>query len=262
MGKETEPKRYKTVVMSDIHLGSKWSKTKEATRFLKKNSCETLILCGDIIDGWAIMRGKQIKWKKKHTNFIKVLLDISHTTNIIYVRGNHDDFLDRLTPVNFLNIKVVNDYIYESFGKRYYVLHGDIFDSVTTNISWLAKVGDVGYSFLLWVNRIYNRRRIRKGLGYYSIARQVKSKVKASLSYIDDFEEHLSSIAKTKECTGVICGHIHHPEKKNIGGVLYLNSGDWIESLSALTQDWDGRWSIYIEENNESGQVARLSQTV
>ena len=203
---------YKTIVLSDIHLGSKWSKTKEVTRFLKQHSCDTLILCGDIIDGWSLMRGKNSKWRRRHTNFIKVLLDISHDTKIIYVRGNHDDFLDRVIPLTFSNISVVKDYIYTSGDKRYYVLHGDVFDKVTSSMSWLAKVGDVGYSFLLWANKIYNRRRLKKG------------------------------------CQGVICGHIHYPEKKMIGNVLYLNSGDWMESLSALTEDYDGNWNVYIEE--------------
>ena len=174
---------YKTIVLSDIHLGSKWSKTKEVTRFLKQHSCDTLILCGDIIDGWSLMRGKNSKWRRRHTNFIKVLLDISHETKIIYVRGNHDDFLDRVIPLTFSNISVVKDYIHTSGDKRYYVLHGDVFDKVTSSMSWLAKVGDVGYSFLLWVNKIYNRRRLKKGLPYYSIAREIKLKVKASVSY-------------------------------------------------------------------------------
>ena len=158
---------YKTIILSDIHLGSKWSKTKEVTRFLKQHSCDTLILCGDIIDGWSLMRGKNSKWSRRHTNFIKVLLDISHNTKIIYVRGNHDDFLDRVIPLTFSNISVVKDYIYTSGDKRYYVLHGDVFDKVTSSMRWLAKVGDVGYSFLLWFNKIYNRRRLNKGLPYY-----------------------------------------------------------------------------------------------
>ena len=222
---------YKTIVLSDIHLGSKWSKTKEVTHFLKQHSCDTLILCGDIIDGWSLMRGKNSKWRRRHTNFIKVLLDISHDTKIIYVRGNHDDFLDRVIPLTFSNISVVKDYIYTSGDKRYYVLHGDVFDKVTSSMSWLAKVGDVGYSFLLWANKIYNRRRLKKGLPYYSIVREIKLKVKASVSYISDFEKHIVD-----------------PEKKMIGNVLYLNSGDWMESLSALTEDYDGNWNVYIEE--------------
>ncbi len=251
MDQEIEKPKYKTIVMSDIHLGSKWSKSKEASSFLRKNSCETLLLCGDIIDGWAIMRGKGLKWKKRHTNFIKTLLDISHTTRIVYLRGNHDDFLDRVVPINFLNVEILPDMIYESFGRKYYVLHGDIFDSVTTNFSWVAKLGDIGYHLLLRINSYYNARRVRKGLPYRSISREIKSKVKASLSYIDEFEKHISSVAESRKCDGVICGHIHHPEIKEIDGVAYLNSGDWVESLSALTEDWQGNWSIFTHDSSD-----------
>ncbi|MFI3304556.1 MAG: UDP-2,3-diacylglucosamine diphosphatase [Rikenellaceae bacterium] len=243
-----QPKSYKTIVISDVHLGSKWSKAKEATAFIKENSCETLILCGDIIDGWAIMRGRNIRWKKRHTDFIKTLLDISHTTRIIYIRGNHDDFLDRIVPMNFLNMEIVKDHIHESKGKKYFVLHGDLFDSVSSNMKWLAKLGDMGYSLLLMFNRYYNQRRIRKGLPYRSIASIIKRKVKKSLSLIDKFETHISTLARTKICDGVICGHIHHPEIKMIDGIHYLNSGDWVESLSALTEDYDGNWSIHLDE--------------
>ncbi len=241
-------KDFRTIVLSDIHLGSKWSKVREATRFLKRTSCETLILCGDIIDGWAIMRGKKVKWKRRHTNFIKVLLDISHTTRIVYVRGNHDDFLDRIAPIEFLGMSIVRDFVYESGGRRYFVLHGDVFDRVTSSMSWLAKLGDVGYSFLLWANGVYNRRRARKGKPYYSLAREIKKKVKASVSYISDFEEHIADMARRKGCDGVICGHIHHPEIREIEGISYLNAGDWIESLSALTEDHAGNWKIHKEE--------------
>lgn len=238
---------FRTIVMSDIHLGSKWSKTKEATAFLKKHRCQTLILCGDIIDGWAIMRGRGMRWRKRHTNFIKALLDLSHTTRIIYIRGNHDDFLDRVVPINFLNMEILTDYIYESGEKKYFLLHGDIFDSITTNMSWLAKLGDVGYSILLLINRIYNLRRIRKGLPRKSFARVIKNKVKSSLTDLDRFEHSIADMARTKGCNGAICGHIHHPDIKDFNGIEYLNAGDWVESLSALTEDWEGNWSIYID---------------
>lgn len=193
---------YKTIVLSDIHLGSPWSKTKELTCFLKQHTCDTLILCGDIIDGWSIMRGEDMRWQRRHSNFIKVLLDMSHDTKIVYVRGNHDDFLDRITPLSFANILVVKDYIYTSGDKRYYVLHGDVFDKITSSMSWLAKVGDVGYSFLLRVNKIYNHRRLKRGLPYYSIVREIKNKVKASVSYISDFESRIVDVAGKKSLSG------------------------------------------------------------
>ena len=175
----SETHHYKTIVMSDIHLGSKWSKAKEANRFLKYHTCDTLILCGDIIDGWELIRGRREKWKRRHTNFISRLLEIQHDTHIIYLRGNHDDFLDRVLPLRFANITVLRDYIHISGSQRFYVLHGDVFDHVTSSMKWLAKIGDVGYSALMWFNRIYNRRRLKRGLPYYSVSQKIKQKVKA-----------------------------------------------------------------------------------
>lgn len=246
-----QKKHHKTIVLSDIHLGSKWSKAKEATKYLKENTCDTLILCGDIIDGWQLMRGKKAKWKKRHSNFIKLLLDIQHDTKIIYLRGNHDDFLDRILPLQFQNIKIVKDYIHTSNGKRFYVIHGDVFDMVTSRYSWLSKIGDVGYTLLMWVNKYYNNRRLKKGLPYYSLSREVKRRVKASVSYISDYEKHIVEIARKKKCDGVICGHIHHPEKAYYDEILYLNSGDWVESLSALTEDYEGNWEVVMYAQEE-----------
>ena len=243
--------------MSDIHLGSKWSKAREANRFLKYHTCDTLILCGDVIDGWELLRGRREKWKRRHTNFIRRLLDIQHDTHIIYLRGNHDDFLDRILPMRFANITLLRDYIYVSGGRRYYVLHGDVFDHVTSSMRWLAKVGDVGYSLLMWFNRLYNRRRLRRGLPYYSVSQRIKQKVKVSVSYISDFEEHLVRVAAQKGCSGVICGHIHQADKRMVGDILYLNSGDWVESLTALAEDYDGNWSILRYDAEEQERTMR-----
>lgn len=256
-------KQHKTIVLSDIHLGSKWSKAKEVTRFLKENTCETLILCGDIIDGWSLIRGKKNKWKKRHTKFIKLLLDIQHNTQIIYLRGNHDDFLDSVLPMNFQNIQIVKDYIYESGGKRFYILHGDVFDTVTSRFSWLSKIGDVGYSLLLWINKWYNQNRAKKGLPYYSLSKEIKNKVKTSVSYISDYEHHIVDVARRKKCDGVICGHIHHPEMRYYDDILYLNSGDWVESLSALTEDFNGNWNlVYYQGEVESQETGVSTQLI
>lgn len=148
---------YSTIVLSDIHLGTSHSKTTEVTNFLKSVNCRRLILDGDIIDGWALRKGGTRKWQARHTDFFKVLMKMMEKqgTEVIYVRGNHDDFLDSLVPFTFYNIRIVKDFIHESHGKRYYVTHGDIFDTVTTNMKWLAQLGDWGYTFLLWLNKIY-----------------------------------------------------------------------------------------------------------
>lgn len=236
---------YKTIVISDLHLGTTNSKVKEVIRFLKKHSCETLILNGDIIDGWRLKKGG--RWKKKHTRFIRLLLKIlaRKKTKIIYTRGNHDDFLDNIIPIDFDNLTVRKDFIYTSNGKKYYICHGDIFDSITSNLKWLAKLGDIGYTFLLWINKIYNNRRLKKGLPYYSLSQAIKQKVKQAVSYISDFEKQLANLALQKKCDGIICGHIHQPSITYYNNILYLNSGDWIESLSALTEDYRGNWRIF-----------------
>ncbi|MFR9534853.1 MAG: UDP-2,3-diacylglucosamine diphosphatase [Rikenellaceae bacterium] len=249
-----EQKKYRTVIVSDVHLGSQWSSAKEATRFIQENSCERLILCGDIIDGWAIMRGAREKWKRKHTEFMKAVLDISVDSKVIYIKGNHDDFLERIVPISFANISLVNDYILECGDKRYFVLHGDIFDNITTSAKWLSKLGDIGYSTLLMFNRLYNFIRLKRGLPDVSFASNIKQRVKTSVSQLSNFEENLAELARSKRCQGVICGHIHRPEIKMIDGVEYLNSGDWIDSLSALVEDFEGNWSLVWTEKKEDNK--------
>lgn len=238
-----EKKRYRTIVLSDIHLGTSSSKAKEAVHFLKHNLSDTLILNGDIIDGWQLR--KSGSWKKKHTKFFKLILKrAAKGTNIVYIRGNHDDFLDEVLPFTLGNFSIRRDMMLESGGKRYYVVHGDIFDTVTTKLKWIAKLGDVSYTFLLWLNKHYNHWREKRGLPYYSLSQVIKSKVKGAVSFISDFETQLAAVAKTRHCHGVICGHIHTPADKMIGSIHYLNSGDWVESLTALVETHEGEWSI------------------
>ncbi len=256
---------YKTVVLSDIHLGTKGSKAKEVVRFLKNISCENLILNGDIIDGWQLK--KYGKWKKKHTRFFRQVLKMmeDHKTTVTYLRGNHDDFLDQIVPIRLGGISIIRDMVYESpNGKRYYIVHGDIFDSVTTNLKWVAKLGDIGYTFLLWLNRIYNNYRTKRGLPYYSLSATIKARVKKAVSFIDDFEKQLVEVAKIKKCDGIICGHIHTPAMKQIGDLDYFNSGDWVESLSALVEDHQGEWnlvyytetSLHLDDHNDDDDEA------
>lgn len=236
--------KYKTVIISDVHLGIKNSKAKEVVKFLKNHPCDKLILNGDIIDGWQLKKSGQ--WQKKHTRFFKLIMKIvaKQQTRVIYLRGNHDDFLDEVLPLHIGNFSIVRDHIHESNGKKYYILHGDIFDSVTTNLKWLAKLGDVSYTFLLWINRHYNNYRIKRGLPYYSLSQRIKLAVKSAVSFIDDFEQQLCEVAKAKKCDGVITGHIHKPDNKMIGGIHYLNSGDWVETLSALAETQEGEWQV------------------
>jgi UDP-2,3-diacylglucosamine pyrophosphatase LpxH len=244
-----EPFNYKTIVISDVHLGTTDSKVKELVRFLKKSTCEKLILNGDIIDGWQLR--KSGKWKKKHTRFFRIVLKMieKQNTEVIYTRGNHDDFLNNVVPFSIGKLSIVKDYVYTSQGKKFWVVHGDIFDSVTTNMRWIAMLGDVGYTFLLWLNKVYNYWRLKQGKPYYSLSKEIKAKVKSAVSYISDFQNQLVKLAQSKHFDGIICGHIHQPAIKNYDGILYLNSGDWVESLSALVEDYEGNWKIVLYED-------------
>jgi UDP-2,3-diacylglucosamine pyrophosphatase LpxH len=224
-------------------------------------------LNGDIIDGWHLCKKSHKIWNGKHIFFFRVILKMMENfgTEIIYVRGNHDDFLDNIMPINFYNLKIVKDFIHESRGKKYYVTHGDIFDNITSRMKWLSKLGDVGYTVLLHINKYYNHYRTFRGKSYYSFAQTVKQKVKSAVSYISDFEESLVNLAKTKHCDGIICGHIHQPENKYYGDIHYLNSGDWIDSLSALVEDTNGKWNIvYYDKElvNEKKEVELLKEVV
>lgn len=236
---------FRTLVLSDLHLGSSGAKAKEVTTFLKQYTCERLILNGDIIDGWSLK--KYGSWQKKHTAFFRTILKMmdKHDTKVIYIRGNHDDFLDQVMPLVIgKNFQIRPNYIHHSKGKKYFVTHGDIFDSITTNMRWLAHAGDLGYTFLLWLNKKYNQYRTWRGLPYYSLSQTIKQKVKVAVNYVSDFEENLADLAKARGCDGIICGHIHQPANRMIGDIHYLNSGDWVETLSALTEDHEGNWDL------------------
>lgn len=240
---------FATLVLSDIHLGNKHAKINELISFLKNCSCDKLILNGDIIDGWQLQKTSG-KWQKSYTDFFKVIMRMmeKQATKVIYVRGNHDDFLDQILPLRILNFRVVHNYTHYSKGKKYLVLHGDIFDTVTSNIKWLALLGDIGYTFLLWYNKKHNAKRLKKGLPYDSISQRIKKRVKQAVAYISGFEESIKDFASFKQLDGVICGHIHQAENKYIGKVHYLNSGDWVESLTALAEDYDGNWHVLTYE--------------
>lgn len=253
---------YKTLIISDVHLGTKGSKAKEITRFLKQFRCENLILNGDIIDGWQLK--KSGSWKRKHTRFFNRILKLmeNHQTAVYYLRGNHDDFLDQILPLQVGRLQILSDMTYESNGKKYFVTHGDIFDSVTTHFRWIAFLGDIGYTFLLWLNRIVNYYRFKAGLPYYSFSQYVKGKVKKAVSYIDDYETELAKMAKSKGCNGIICGHIHKPENRMIDGIHYLNSGDWVESMSALAEDHEGNWELIHYRELDFKSIRPMTESV
>lgn len=234
----------RSVILSDVHLGTPHSKVEEVCHFLKHVRCDRLILNGDIIDGWRLRRDGV--WTKAHTRFIRRVLTMiqKRDTEVIYLRGNHDDFLARLLPLQFEHLHLVEDCIIDTAKGRYLVLHGDVFDGVVKNMVFLAHLGDVGYALLLRLNRFYNWFRALRGKEYFSLSQAIKAKVKQAVSFIGKFEEQIATLARTRGCHGVICGHIHTPADKMIGDIHYLNSGDWVESLTAIVEHHDGRFEL------------------
>ena len=229
----------RTVILSDVHLGTPNSKVHEVNHFLRSVRCEKLILNGDIIDGWQLKRGGQ--WTKAHTRFVRIVLKMleKRDTHVVYLRGNHDDALAKFLPLAFENLSIVEDHVHVGVRGRYFVLHGDIFDTVTKNFVFLSHLGDWGYNALLRINRAYNAYRAWRGLEYWSLSQAIKARVKSAVNHISNFEDHIAELAAQHECMGVICGHIHTPADKQVAGIHYLNSGDWVESLTAIVEHHD-----------------------
>lgn len=234
----------RTVILSDVHLGTTESKVREVNHFLRHVHCTKLILNGDIIDGWQLRRGGQ--WTKAHTRFVRIVLKKleKRDTEVVYLRGNHDDILASFLPLQFENLHIVEDHVHEGPRGRYLVLHGDIFDTVTKNFVFLAHLGDWGYSALLRLNRLYNAWRAWRGKEYWSLSRAIKARVKEAVSHVSNFEQHIADLARARGCTGVMCGHIHTAADKMMGDIHYLNSGDWVESMTAIVEHFDGRFEL------------------
>jgi UDP-2,3-diacylglucosamine pyrophosphatase LpxH len=237
--------RYQAIIVSDLHLGTKDSKTEEFIQFIEEHPTDLLILNGDIVDGWALNRGT--KWKKQHTKVISKLLKLSNKTRIIWIRGNHDEFIQEFIGTQMGAIEIREDYKLDinNTMESYYIFHGDVIDVFITKYKWLSKIGSVGYDFALWLNRVYNTYRKWRKLPYQSISQKIKSGVKVATNYVNDFETTALSMAHKKGCNGVICGHIHQPADRMIDGKRYLNSGDWIENMSAICIDNAGKVYLY-----------------
>lgn len=255
---------YKTIFISDVHLGTRDCKAELLNNFLKHNSCETLYLVGDIIDGWRIQQNK-FRWAQSHSNVIRRILGLAkRDTKVIYIAGNHDEFLRPMIPyqMSFGNIEIQNQYTHFGVdGKKYLVVHGDMFDGITKVAPWLSFLGDKAYDFVLALNTKYNRMRHWFGFGYWSLSKFLKLQIKRAVSYIFQFETNLTQYCQRKGFDGIICGHIHTAEIKNIDGTIYMNDGDWVESCTALVEHYDGRWEIitWTKEKNDVGDVVSSS---
>lgn len=239
--------RYKTICISDLHLGSKDCQAALLLDFLKHNQAENLFLLGDIIDGWKIQQ-KKWKWDQTHTNVIrKILSHAKKGTNVHYIVGNHDEFL-RTTlglGLSFGLVEIHNYYEYKALnGKKYLLIHGDLFDGILKYHRWISFLGDYLYEVILSLNTQFNWIRRKFGFGYWSLSKYLKLTVKSAVSYIVSFEENMIEYCRRKGFDGVICGHIHNAEIRTINNIEYMNDGDFVESCTALVEDFDGNWSI------------------
>jgi UDP-2,3-diacylglucosamine pyrophosphatase LpxH len=236
--------RFRTIWLSDIHLGTKGCKAEILLDFLKHTESETLYLVGDIVDGWRLTRSWY--WDQSHNDVIqKVLRKARKGTRIIYIPGNHDEVLRHYDGVVLGGIQVLSEHMHETAdGRRLLIFHGDQFDGVVMYAKWLAILGDRAYNFCLAINRWFNQFRRRFGYPYWSLSAYLKNKVKNAVEFVSGFEEAIAAEARRRGADGVVCGHIHKAETRMIEGVLYCNDGDWVESCTALVEHMSGQIEV------------------
>lgn len=236
---------YKSIFISDIHVGSKHARIPELVNFLKENECENLFIVGDFIDGWALKR----KWSwDNNCNLLiqKILKKSRKGCRVVYVTGNHDEFLRNYTHLeNFGGIEIVDETVYTGINnKRYLIIHGDKFDGILKSFSLVSKMGSVCYEWLLDTNSYLNYFRRKLGFGYWSLSYFLKKNTKRIIEYVNKFEDILAFEAKRHEVDGVICGHIHIPSSKVIDGIEYYNCGCWVEMNTAIVEHFDGKFEL------------------
>ncbi len=232
--------KWRTIIMSDLHLGARQSQTDKILKFLKENKSDILILNGDIIDGWALK--KNGNWRPDCTKIVRKFMKLSEKeTKVVWVRGNHDDFLKPFVPFKLNNIEIVRKYIHVGLdGKKYNCFHGDVLDFVIMEARWLAVIGGYSYDFVIRLNTIYNRIRKLFNLPYHSLANTIKQSVKGVINFVADFEKNAIALTKQKGYDVAVCGHIHQPKLES----EYMNSGDFCENSTCLVEDYNGKWHI------------------
>jgi UDP-2,3-diacylglucosamine pyrophosphatase LpxH len=237
---------YRTIWISDVHLGTRGCQAEFLLDFLKHNEAETYYLVGDIFDGWRMK--KSWYWTQAHNDVIQKLLRKTRKgSRIIYIPGNHDEALRNFssTMLQFGGISLQDEAIHQTAdGRRLLVIHGDSFDGVVKYAKWLALLGDWAYTAMLGANIVFNRVRRRLGYGYWSLSAYLKAKVKNAVEFVGDYERAIADEARRRGVDGIVCGHIHKPEMREIDGTLYCNCGDWVESCSALVENLDGTLEI------------------
>lgn len=252
---------YKTVWISDIHLGSRSSKVNELKKFIKNLECDTIYIVGDFVDG--ILLKRRWYWNKDFNNILRLLLKKSKNgTRIIIIPGNHDEFLYNFVDNDFGNIQIKREDIYHSeiSNKKYLIIHGHEFDGFVSKHKIVTKIGCFLYEHILNFNRFFNYIRNVFGLRYYSLAGYIKSKAKNAMIYIYSFEELVCSKASTLGVDCVVCGHIHTPEIKEINNIVYFNDGDWVENMTVLAEKKDGNMMLLNCDDIESGNIKEIKE--
>lgn len=236
--------RVRTLFISDVHLGTRGCQAEKLLDFLRIYDAESIYLVGDIVDGWQLKGGWF--WPQSHNDVTQKLLRKSRKgCRLIYIPGNHDEFLREFYGTHFGGIEVVEEAIHVGAdGKRYLVIHGDLFDVVIRHARWLALLGNKSYDLAIALNTYFNRLRRIFGLPYWSLSRWLKLKVKNAVNFIGEFEDTLKGEARRHQVDGVICGHIHHPVIRFEEGLIYVNCGDWVESCTAVVEHFDGRMEL------------------
>ncbi|CAB3773329.1 UDP-2,3-diacylglucosamine diphosphatase [Paraburkholderia humisilvae] len=239
-----EVHRYRTIWLSDIHLGSSGCQANYLLDFLRHNESEYMYLVGDIIDGWQLKKGWY--WPQAHNDVVqKILRKARKGTQVIYIPGNHDEAARQFCDLAFGDIHVRGEAFHTTLaGQRLWIVHGDLFDGVIQHAKWLAYLGDTLYTLILVLNRWFNRIRSKLGFQYWSLSQYLKHQVKNAVNFISSFERVMTDEARRRGCDGVVCGHIHKAEIRDIDGVLYCNDGDWVESLSALVETFEGELKV------------------
>jgi UDP-2,3-diacylglucosamine pyrophosphatase LpxH len=237
-------RQYRSIFISDLHLGTRGCKAEFLLDFLKYNEADNIYLVGDIIDCWRLK--KAWFWAQSHNDVVQKLLRKARKgTRVVYVPGNHDEPLRDYDGMTFGDVAVVNEIVHVTAdGKRYLVVHGDAFDGVIKYAKWLAYLGDTAYHCVLTLNHWYNHIRVKLGLQYWSLSAYLKTQVKDAVRFISDFEDAMAAEARRQGLDGVICGHIHKAESRMIDGIHYINDGDWVESCTALVEHMNGRLEI------------------